>query len=110
MVSFFIFSPADPEIFYFASQRRLQSPRERRGNVGEQSVQMGGQSQWPQQHFTVQSGGKKQKKKQTLTLDADLLHLRHLCDRFLQVFHELEQLLGTLGAEVEYLLLVGAER
>lgn len=44
-----------------------------------------------------------------LTLDADLLHLRHLRNRFLQVLHELEELLGTLGAEVEHLLLVGPE-
>lgn len=41
-----------------------------------------------------------------LTLDAYLLHLGHLCDGLLQVFYKLEQLLCTLGAEVEYLLLV----
>lgn len=41
-----------------------------------------------------------------LTLNAYLLHLRHLCDRLLQVVQKLEQLLGTLGTEVKYLLLV----
>lgn len=44
-----------------------------------------------------------------LTLDAYLLHLRHLRDRLLQVLHELEELLGALGAEVEHLLLVRPE-
>lgn len=44
-----------------------------------------------------------------LTLNAYLLHLRHLRNRLLQVLHELEELLGTLAAEVEHLLLVGAE-
>lgn len=43
-----------------------------------------------------------------LTLDAYLLHLGHLWDGLLQVFYELEQLLGTLGTEVENLLLVWA--
>lgn len=50
------------------------------------------------------------KKRGRLTLNAYLLHLRHLGDGLLQVFQELEQLLGTLGAEVEHLLLIRAER
>lgn len=41
-----------------------------------------------------------------LTLDAYLLHLRHLRDGLLQVFQELEELLGALGTEVQNLLLV----
>lgn len=44
-----------------------------------------------------------------LTLDAYLLHLRHLRDRLLQVLHELEELFCALGTEVEHLLLVGAK-
>lgn len=45
-----------------------------------------------------------------LTLDAYLLHLRHLRDGLLQVFQELEELLGALGTEVQDLLLVWAKR
>lgn len=46
---------------------------------------------------------------EVLTLDAYLLHLRHLRDRLLQVLHELEELFCALGTEVEHLFLVGAE-
>lgn len=50
------------------------------------------------------------KKRGRLTLYAYLLHLRHLGDGLLQVFQELEQLLSALGAEVEHLLPIRAER